>query len=75
MAAKYPKTASIVQPRPKENAASNKAVRANKVPGDLEARIQERAYQLYERRGRADGFDRQDWIEAEAQIRKELGLS
>jgi hypothetical protein len=31
-------------------------------------RIRERAYQLYEQRGRLDGFDVADWIQAEAEI-------
>ncbi len=30
--------------------------------------IQMRAYQLYERRGRQDGYDQEDWFEAEAEI-------
>lgn len=41
----------------------------------LEKRIQERAYQLYEQRGCAHGFDREDWAEAEAQIKRELRIS
>ena len=32
--------------------------------------IRQRAYELYERRGRLDGFHEQDWHEAEAQIRR-----
>ena len=31
--------------------------------------IRQRAYELYEQRGRLDGFHEQDWHEAEAQIR------
>lgn len=30
--------------------------------------IAERAYQLYVNRGRADGFDRQDWLRAEREL-------
>lgn len=30
--------------------------------------IRERAYQLYEQRGRQDGHDVEDWLEAEAEI-------
>ena len=33
--------------------------------GFTEELIRERAYQLYERRGRADGHDLEDWLEAE----------
>jgi hypothetical protein len=30
--------------------------------------IRERAYELYELRGRQDGFSEQDWLEAERQM-------
>ena len=78
MAAKFPRTASLATARqaaakaearpsvrenaPKKNAASEQAI---------QARISARAYQLFEKRGRQHGFDRQDWLEAERQIRKE----
>ncbi len=42
---------------------------------ELEKKICERAYILWEKRGRAHGFDRQDWIEAEAQIKREFRIS
>jgi hypothetical protein len=35
---------------------------------DLEERIRIRAYELYEARGREDGHDVEDWLEAEAEI-------
>ena len=31
--------------------------------------VERRAYELYERRGRGDGNDRDDWLEAERQLR------
>lgn len=34
----------------------------------MHARIQERAYQLYEARGRQPGRDMEDWITAEAEM-------
>ena len=34
----------------------------------LEQRIRERAYELYEQRGRKDGFAEQDWLQAEAEM-------
>jgi Protein of unknown function (DUF2934) len=34
----------------------------------LRRRIAGRAYQLYEARGRVDGFDLQDWLQAEREI-------
>ena len=41
----------------------------------VEQRVRERAYILWEKRGRPHGNDRQDWIEAEAQIKRELRTS
>ena len=38
---------------------------------DVEVRIRCRAYELYERRGRADGCDLEDWLQAEAELLKE----
>jgi hypothetical protein len=36
--------------------------------GDIENRIRDRAYQLYEQRGSVDGFALDDWFQAEAEI-------
>jgi Protein of unknown function (DUF2934) len=37
-------------------------------PQQLEDRIRERAYELYESRGREDGHDLEDWLHAEEEI-------
>jgi DUF2934 family protein len=34
----------------------------------IEQQIQQRAYELYEQRGRADGHDLEDWLQAEYEI-------
>jgi hypothetical protein len=34
----------------------------------LEQHIRQRAFELYEQRGKADGLDEQDWLQAEAEI-------
>ena len=34
----------------------------------LEQQIRLRAYELYEARGREDGHDREDWLQAEGEI-------
>jgi len=39
---------------------------------DMSERIRRRAFELYERRGRADGQDIEDWLQAEAEIAAEL---
>lgn len=35
----------------------------------IERQIQQRAYRLYEQRGRAEGHDLEDWLQAEREIR------
>jgi hypothetical protein len=37
-------------------------------PSNIEERIRRRAYELYEERGRVDGFALDDWLQAEAEI-------
>lgn len=37
-------------------------------PSDIEKRIRHRAHELYEQRGRVDGFALDDWLQAEAEI-------
>ena len=38
------------------------------ISSDLQDQIRTRAYEIYEQRGRHDGFAEQDWLEAEAEI-------
>ena len=40
----------------------------NSSPVDLEAKIRERAYQLYLERGSASGYENEDWLRAEREI-------
>ncbi len=37
-------------------------------PSDIQAHIRSRAYELYEQRGKADGFALDDWLQAESEI-------
>jgi hypothetical protein len=37
-------------------------------PNDIEERIRRRAHELYEQRGRVDGFALDDWLQAETEI-------
>ena len=37
--------------------------------------VRKRAYELYCKRGYKNGHDISDWVEAEKQVKKELGLS
>ena len=43
-------------------------VRRPSAQADTEEEIRRRAYELYEARGREDGYDVEDWLEAEAEI-------
>lgn len=71
-----PKARTLVPPRP---AADPVEIRAATAPvaaapdenalRDLTARI---AYDLYEKRGRADGHDFEDWLEAERLASEQL---
>ena len=40
---------------------------------DLQAKIQKRAYELYAKHGCSHGNDMADWLEAERQIKREIG--
>jgi hypothetical protein len=35
----------------------------------IEQQIRQRAYELYEQRGRTDGYDLEDWLQAEREIK------
>jgi hypothetical protein len=37
-------------------------------PQDLDSQIRLRAYQLYEARGREDGYELDDWLRAEEEV-------
>jgi Protein of unknown function (DUF2934) len=39
---------------------------------DIQARIRQRAYELYEERGHHDGHHEEDWAQAEEEIRGEF---
>ena len=42
--------------------------RKSDLPGDIEERVRERAFELYEQRGREHGFALDDWLQAECEI-------
>jgi hypothetical protein len=39
-----------------------------KTPLELEETVRRRAYQIYEQRGMADGFELEDWVQAEVDL-------
>jgi len=54
----------------------NEATTATPEPGlsivEFNARVARKAYDLFERRGRQEGHDVEDWLEAERLVREEL---
>lgn len=49
-----------------------KAFAAESGPMELRDLIAQRAYEIYEQRGRNDGEDMNDWLRAEAEVRSSI---
>ena len=47
-------------------------VMEQRIDAELQTRIRVRAYHLYETRGRAEGLDREDWLNAEREVFNDL---
>ena len=63
---KQPKAPVVV---PSKSSRGKLAMMPDDVPSD--GKIRERAYELYESRGREPGQDEQDWLRAEREILKQ----
>jgi len=59
---------SVMQ-MPKVNVKKNSEVAEI---SELQERIRTRAYELYEQRGREDGHELDDWLQAEAEATSEI---
>jgi len=44
-----------------------------KSTGELQEQIRRRAYELYEQRGRHDGHETDDWLQAESEVTQQKG--
>jgi hypothetical protein len=44
-------------------------------PSDLQEQIRHRAYKLYEQRGRNDGQELGDWLQAESEVTQKKAIS
>jgi hypothetical protein len=42
-------------------------------PNQIQEQIRQRAYEMYELRGREDGHDLDDWLRAESAVSRNLG--
>jgi len=62
---KQPKANVVVVP---QKSLGTAAMNPDILPSQETAKIRERAYELYESRGRKPGQDEQDWLRAEREI-------
>ena len=53
---------------PSVPSTSHEAIPHSSTPGPAEHIIRQRAYELYEKRGREDGHAEEDWLHAEAEV-------
>jgi hypothetical protein len=58
------KTTTSARPKSKKMTLVN--------PTDIDSKIREKAYELYEKRGGWHGGDFEDWLKAEQEVKKEL---
>ena len=52
----------------KDRALSTPSIESTETPEDVRARIEQLAYALYQQRGQQDGYDCEDWLEAERMV-------
>lgn len=48
--------------------SKEQSVQSLKTPADLQEQVRLRAYELYEERGKIDGFEVEDWLQAESEF-------
>ncbi len=51
--------------------ASTTAQPTTKSTSEVQEKIRRRAYELYEERGRDDGHDLEDWLQAESEVNRQ----
>jgi Protein of unknown function (DUF2934) len=59
---------SVKTGRAQEEETSSSASAVHASPEEPQQEIARRAYELYERRGRQEGHDLEDWLEAEREV-------
>jgi len=67
-----PETTSPV-PQIKKNPSSVSTISGNSSTTDVETKIRQRAYELYEQRGYTPGSDQEDWLRAEREVLSRSG--
>jgi hypothetical protein len=63
-----PTSAAAVQTAPTPPSAPTLAAKSNGNTVDLQSEIRQRAYELYEQRGRTPGYESEDWVVAEREV-------
>lgn len=61
-------------PQIKKNPSPVSAISGNSATSDVEAKIRQRAYELYAERGYTPGFDEEDWLKAEREVLNRSGV-
>jgi hypothetical protein len=59
-----------MKPTPRTPTAQRATKQTAAFTADLREKIRRRAYELYEQRGREDGRDLDDWLQAESEVTK-----
>ena len=54
--------------QPKKPSSESKSIQTNKAASNVHEEIRQRAYELYEQRGRQDGHDLEDWLQSESEV-------
>jgi hypothetical protein len=60
---------------PKKSKAKTTNANSEESVVELEEQIRRRAYELYERRGREDSHDIEDWLQADAELARERSIA
>jgi Protein of unknown function (DUF2934) len=64
------------QPNPLQPSAPQNSAPRNEDPqnDDLPNKVRRRAYEIYEERGRVEGFEVEDWLQAESELLYKTGI-
>ena len=54
--------------QPKKPSSESKPIKTNEATSNVQEEIRQRAYEIYEQRGRQDGHDLEDWLQSESEV-------
>jgi Protein of unknown function (DUF2934) len=58
----------LQMPENANGSSQNGSSRNGSLPSDIESAIRLRAYELYAQRGYLEGFEKEDWLQAEREV-------